>query len=234
MDNFNEEEIQRKIEEKRKRFIENAHRALGFYDQNILTTTDEHKKKRHDMLEQEFNKVFDDKGKPLRRYDEEPAKPLILAASKNPENINTSPAEEKSNKPIGDDKVAYIERRPVEEDSLTAAEKEQDLRKQASLTTKESSSKISHQNSASPMISKSKALEKEATFEEEKKNVYSYDESFKSSKRNTESSLPITNSKYSDDELSEDEYEQSKNYKSKVVSVAKNKKMKKFVVNTRH
>lgn len=30
MDNFNEEEIQRKIEEKRKRFIENAHRALGF------------------------------------------------------------------------------------------------------------------------------------------------------------------------------------------------------------
>lgn len=63
MDNFNEEEIQRKIEEKRKRFIENAHRALGFYDQNILNTSEEHKKKRSDLMEKEFNKVFDGQGK---------------------------------------------------------------------------------------------------------------------------------------------------------------------------
>jgi hypothetical protein len=60
MEGFNEEEVQKKIEEKRKRFIENAHRALGFYDHNMLSNPEEHKVKRNEMIEKEFNKVFDD------------------------------------------------------------------------------------------------------------------------------------------------------------------------------
>ena len=171
MDKFNEDEIQKKIEEKRKRFIENAHRALGFYDQNILTNSEEHKKKRSELMEKEFNKVFDDEGQPLRRYDEEPSKPLILAASKNPENITSLPEEEKANKEIMDTQASKLERQgslnQVEEDSLTVATKEQEIKNRSPVMSSEHSTSVNtmpvQSSSKSPLISR-----KETEVEEEK------------------------------------------------------------------
>lgn len=239
MDNFNEEEIQKKIEEKRKRFIENAHRALGFYDQNILGTNEEHKKKRHEMMEKEFNKVFDDGSKGIRRYDEEPAKPLILASSKNPENVNSSPSQEKSNKPLTDEKVAYVEPRHKveEEDSLTVAEKELDLKNQASMSSNELTTKVSENKVTTPVLTSTKTIEKNILFEEDKKDINSYDESLTRSKKRVKEkvkSMKTKASELSDDEQSDEEFAQSKQYSSQLVPVAKSKKSKKFIVNTRH
>lgn len=169
MEKFNEDEIQRKIEEKRKRFIENAHRALGFYDKNILSHGDEHKK-RTEMMEKEFNKVYDDQGQPLRRYDDEPAKPLILAASKNPENVVSSPKEEKSNKQIMEstdmtgDKTLPTGYKG--DDSLAAAEKEQELRKKSGLDNSLSTSQFSQKVAQTPEIRSQKSIDK--NLEEEK------------------------------------------------------------------
>lgn len=143
MEKFNEDEIQKKIEEKRKRFIENAHRALGFYDQNLFSSSNEQKKKRSEMMEKEFNKVFDDNGKPLLRYDEEPAKPLILAASKFPENVSSPSGEENKKKEIMETKPMISEDKIApnkeEEDSLTVEEKVQDLRHKPSTNAIENS-----------------------------------------------------------------------------------------------
>lgn len=170
MDNFNEEEIQRKIEEKRKRFIENAHRALGFYDQNILTTTEEHKRKRAELMEKEFNKVFDETGKSLRRYDEEPAKPLILAASKqHPENILSSPSEENCKKVIMESSTAKLERRQPEiEDSLETAEKEMALKNRATISTNIATSNTEETKATTPVMASKSRIEKDLALEEEK------------------------------------------------------------------
>jgi hypothetical protein len=170
MENFNEEEIQKKIEEKRKRFIENAHRALGFYDQNILTTTEEHKRKRAELMEKEFNKVFEETNKSLRRYDEEPAKPLILAASKqHPENIHSSPSEDKCKKVVMESNIAKIERRQPEiEDSLVTAEKEMELKNHASISTNMATSNTEETKATTPVMTYKSRIEKDLALEEEK------------------------------------------------------------------
>lgn len=169
MEKFNEDEIQKKIEEKRKRFIENAHRALGFYDQTILSPGEEHKK-RTEIMEKEFNKVYDDNGQQVRRYDDEPAKPLILAASKNPENVVSKPSEEKTNKEIMDSADLNPEKASSsgkpEEDSLTAAEKEQELRSKSKANTASSKSQVMPTVSQTPEIRSQKSLNK--NLEEEK------------------------------------------------------------------
>ena len=129
MESFNEEEIQKKIEEKRKRFIENAHRALGFYDQNIITSTDEHKKKRTELIEKEFNKVFDPAPKQKQRYDEEPAKPKILPINLTDENIQSSPSIEKFAHSFKATSPPFniSKKEKLNEDSLSIAEKEMEL-----------------------------------------------------------------------------------------------------------
>jgi len=170
MDNFNEEEIQKKIEEKRKRFIENAHRALGFYDQNILSASDERKKKRAELIEKEFNKVFDEQGKPLRRYDEEPAKPLILAASKQPESVNSSPSEEKPTQRIKEMKIPKKDVREIfeDEDSLMAAEREMDSKIKPTINTSNTYSKTSETKATTPVLTSSKHIDKDLVLEETK------------------------------------------------------------------
>ena len=239
MDNFNEEEIQRKIEEKRKRFIENAHRALGFYDQNILTSSEEHKKKRAEMMEKEFNKVFDEAGKPIRRYDEEPAKPLILAASKFPETHTSSSPDDKANKSKLEAKASYVESRKIDsdEDSLVTAQKELDLKLQPSVSTNDSSHKYHEGKVATPVITSAKTIEKDLLFEEEKKDAKSYDESITGSKKRSKEkakNLKAKISEYSEDDNSDEDYAHSRQYVMKHTAVARNKKMRKFIVNTRH
>lgn len=164
MENFNEEEIQKKIEEKRKRFIENAHRALGFYDQNIIPTSEERLKKKAEE---------GDANKGVRRYDEEPAKPLILAASHFPENVKNSP-EKQQVKQIQDTQVPFEEEKEEisnEEDSLTAAEKEMEskLSSQATTTKAETSNKSV------------KNTNNEHDYEEKKQYDEMYDETYKDS-----------------------------------------------------
>ena len=237
MENFNEVEIQKKIEEKRKRFIENAHRALGFYDQNILTATEEHKKKRSDLMEQEFNKVFDEAGKSLRRYDEEPAKPLIFASSKNPENVVPQLKEEHTNKNIKDSSMTYTESRnhEIEDDSLVTAEKEMELKKQASMSTKLSNTLTSETKAATPVLMSKLSMEKAMNMEEEKKNARSYDETLaRSQKKNKEKmkSVKLSQDGYYQEADSDNEHPRGKSYNS--TAVAKAKKPKKFVVNTKH
>lgn len=225
MEKFNEEEIQRKIEEKRKRFIENAHRALGFYDQNILSTTEEHKQKRTEMIESEFNKVFDDKGQPLRRYDEEPSKPLILAASKNPENVAGSPAKEIANKEIQETQDVKLEREEIgkeEEDSLTVEAKEVELRNRSSVSTTEPSLQTSN----------SKTLPVEPKSIKSTKEKASVIKSKKRSKE--EEKIPAAKQKKFSEEEDDSEYIQNKFHARMNNTLAKSKKMKKFVVNTRH
>lgn len=239
MEAFNEEEIQKKIEEKRKRFIENAHRALGFYDQNMLANSEEHKHKRTEAIEREFNKVFDDANNQIRRYDEEPAKPLILAASKNPENVSTSHSDEKLSKEIKEIKSLNIERNNSnsDEDSLTVAQKEMELKNQTYKNTSDVARKMSEKKMMSEVPQEPRIIHRDNIYQEESKeepkknggNLINSKKSTKEKARNLKQK-PET---YSDDEYEEEQY-QSKGYNNQVSALAKSKKMKKFIVNTRH
>ena len=235
MENFNEEEIQRKIEEKRKRFIENAHRALGFYDHNILSSPDDNKKKRAETIEKEFNKVFDEPGSSIRRYDDEPAKPLILAASKNPENVNSSPSGESKNIEQMESKPSFVKQRTTEpeEDSLTVHEKEMGVKNQASLSTNDATRQESN-NSISPVLEARNSGS--SSQEEDKKESPPREENIpRSKKRTKEKAKMIKNRHEFTDEPQEDNYYvQNKQYKQNMALATQTKKAKKFVVNTRH
>ena len=244
MDNFSEEEIQRKIEEKRKRFIENAHRALGFYDQGILTSTDEQKKKRNELIEKEFNKVFDDQVKPTRKYDDEPAKPVILAASSFAQNSNTEMALDKSMKSTKESKQPYVEskkERFTHEDSLSIAEKEMESKFKPLMTSTDSSTKAQEGKTATPVLTTKKTIDKNQDYDEEEKELKSYEGSLSGSiKRAKEKAqnLKAKKDEFSDDEEidtnSEEEYSALQIHNRQTSPPAKTKKAKKFVVNTRH
>lgn len=240
MEGFNEEEVQKKIEEKRKRFIENAHRALGFYDHNMLSNPEEHKVKRNEMIEKEFNKVFDDTNNKKRRYDEEPSKPLILASSKNPENVATSYSEGKINKEISESKSPYNEKRisDPDEDSLTVAQKEMEMKTQSDISTIDATRQMSEKKTFTNALPEPRNIHREKSHQEENKGELAI-----SSNRNVTNSkkkqkekaknLKQKHETYSDDEYDDDQV-QNKGYNNQVATIAKNKKMKKFIVNTRH
>lgn len=245
MDNFNEEEIQKKIEEKRKRFIENAHRALGFYDQNILSNSDEHKKKRSELMEKEFNKVFDEQVKLSRKYDEEPSKPMILASSKYPENSAPSPALDRSIKSIKEIKSPHLETgkkdKYTHEDSLSIAEKEMESKFKPLLASTDASVKATEAKTATPALTAKKTTEKPRDLDEEDKEFKSFErgtsDSIKTSKEKAQS-FKAKNEVFSDDEEidtnSDESYPTYHQQTRHLSSPAKNKKAKKFVVNTRH
>jgi hypothetical protein len=233
MDNFNEEEIQKKIEEKRKRFIENAHRALGFYDQNLMANSEEHKK-RSELMEKEFNKVFDNNGKGGRRYDEEPAKPLILASSIYPENETASPSEEKTSKIVKEPKVTKNDTKAIsdEEDSLMAAEREHDSKIKTSKLLKQDSK--SSDTKAESLNQPSKKLSEVNKIYEEEKKIGAYEDQFVNNSKNKSKAKPKYKEESDDEYSSPDEYSASQRYMMPMTTIAKNKKVKKFVVNTRH
>ena len=244
MDNFNEEEIQKKIEEKRKRFIENAHRALGFYDQNILSSNDEHKKKRSELIEKEFNKVFEDQIKLTRKYDEEPSKPMILATSKLPENSAPTPALDRSIKSIKEIKPQYFDAKKdkfSQEDSLSIAEKEMESKFKPLLMSNDMSTKAVENKTATPTLTSKKTSEKTRDFDEEDKEYKSFEsmipDSIKMSKEKAQS-FKTKEEEFSDDEEidtnSDDNYQAHHQNNRHLSSPAKTKKIKKFVVNTRH
>ena len=244
MDNFSEEEIQKKIEEKRKRFIENAHRALGFYDQGILTSTDEQKKKRSELIEKEFNKVFDDQVKPTRKYDEEPAKPLILAASTFPQNTIQETGLDRSMKNIKELKPQPSEAKKEKfdhEDSLSIAEKELESKFKPLMSSNDTSTKAHDMKTSTPTLTSKKTIEKHRNFEEEEKEFKSYEENIPGSINRTKDkaqSFKIKDEGFSDDEEidtnSDEEYSALQHHNRHTSSPAKTKKIKKFVVNTRH
>ena len=102
---------------------------MGFYDQNILTPTDEHKKRRSELIEKEFNKVFDSVAKQTIRHDEEPAKPKILPSYSIKDDAPSSPLDIKYSKSFKITSPKLIDNKNEEftEDSLSIAEKEIEL-----------------------------------------------------------------------------------------------------------
>lgn len=213
---------------------------------NMLDSSEEHKKKRSDMMEKEFNKVFDNQGKPIKRYDEEPAKPLILAASKHPENVVNSDYNKSPSPSIREIKKLNTESKDdgkstvitENEDSLMRAEREMD---QKLITNSASPSGTSSKyTDDKPVFTKSISYDKTRQpqnfeeDEEEDKNVYAHDDSSKNQKVKEKSkSFKVKEYTY-EDESDEDIYEDRIDHRGQGGQLAKSKKFKKFVVNTRH
>ena len=187
----------------------------------------------------EFNKVFDDANNQVRRYDEEPAKPLILAASKSPENVSNSHSEEKINKEIKETKSLNIERNisNSDEDSLTVAQKEMELKTQTYKNSSDVARMMSEKKMMPETTSEARNIRKDTSHQEEMKEEFENSgrilSNSKKSVKDKAKNLKKVQQTYSDDEYEEDQY-QTKGYNNQVAALAKSKKMKKFVVNTRH
>lgn len=144
------------------------------------------------------------------KYDDEPAKPLILAASKNPDNHEESKGEESPTVGSSKDNASLKPLPEPNDDSLSIAEKELDLKMSNSMSKSSPPMKHSEKKkAASIQPSHEPATNQYDQEEEEKTKVVEFYDS---------DEMNYTNSHYS----------------ATVSTVAKNKKAKKFIVNTRH